>query len=189
MKILTFESFVNESYNKPRAGGKRRWSVKYKKAFKIFETIGYSELTDDMWNNISDILLELQDDGFVVSKDILDVKKVSNKFCNDVVEIDVNKTSMSDFSYSEIEDVFRRLIDYLRPYGWNYSILYFGAYVDAGTKHNYIEFECGGEHRLAKVVDGNIDFKDMTHRSQLDEILQECQAFKISFYQDIIRRY
>ena len=29
--ILTFESFVNESYNKPRAGGKKRWSVKYKK--------------------------------------------------------------------------------------------------------------------------------------------------------------
>jgi hypothetical protein len=114
---------------------------------------------------------------------------VSNKLCNDVVEIVVNKSSMSDFSYSEIEDVFRRLIDYLRPYGWNYSILYFGAYVDVGTKHNFIEFECGGEHRLAKVVDGNKDFKDMTHRSQLDEILQECQSFKICFYQDIIRRY
>ena len=34
MKILNFESFVNESYNKPRAGGKRRWSVKYKKSIK-----------------------------------------------------------------------------------------------------------------------------------------------------------
>ena len=163
--------------------------MKHLKTFKIFETIGYSELTDEMWNEISDILLELKDDGFVVSQDISDVKKVSNKLCNDVIEIVVNKSSMSDFSYSEIEDVFRRLIDYLEPYGWNYSILYFGSYVDAGTKHNYIEFECGGEHLLAKVVDGNIDFKDMTHRSQLDEILQECQSFKISFYQDIIRRY
>ena len=159
--------------------------MKYLKTFKIFETIGYSELTDEMWNEISDILLELKDDGFVVSQDISDVKKVSNKLCNDVIEIVVNKNSMSDFSYSEIEDVFRRLIDYLEPYGWNYSILYFGAYVDGGTKHNYIEFECGGEHLLAKVVDGNKDFKDMTHRSQLDEILQECQSFKISFYQDI----
>jgi hypothetical protein len=160
--------------------------MKYLKTYKIFETIGYSELTDDMWNNISDILLELEDDGFVVSQDISDVEQVSNKLCQDVVEIVVNKTSMSDFSYSEIEDVFRRLIDYLGPYGWNYSILYFGAYVDAGTKHNFIEFECGGEHPLSKVVDGNIDFKDMTHRSQLD-VLQECQAFKIVFYQDIDR--
>jgi hypothetical protein len=30
--ILDFEDFVNESYNKPRAGGKKRWSVKYKKS-------------------------------------------------------------------------------------------------------------------------------------------------------------
>ena len=156
--------------------------MKHLKTFKIFETIGYSELTDEMWNEISDILLELKDDGFVVSQHISDVEKVSNKLCHDVVEIVVNKSSVSDFSYTEVEDVFKRLIDYLEPYGWNYSILYFGAY-------NYIEFECGGEHLLAKVVDGNKDFKDMTHRSQLDEILQECQSFKISFYQDIIRRY
>lgn len=161
--------------------------MKHLKTFKIFETIGYSELTDEMWNEISDILLELEDDGFVVSQHISDVEKVSNKLCNDIIEIVVNKNSMSDFSYSEIEYVFRRLIDYLIPYGWNYSILYFGAYVDAGTKHNYIEFECGGEHHLAKVVKGNRDFKDMTHRSQLNEILQECQSFKICFYQDIDR--
>lgn len=30
--ILTFESFVNESYNKPRANMKKRWTVKYKKS-------------------------------------------------------------------------------------------------------------------------------------------------------------
>ena len=160
--------------------------MKYLKEFKIFETIGYSELTDEMWNELSDILLELKDDGFIVSQHISDVEKVSNKLCHDVVEIVVNKISMSDFSYSEIEEVFKRLIDYLKPYGWNYSILYFGAYVDAGTKHNFIEFECGGEHPLAKVADGNRDFKDMTHRSKLHEILQECQSFKISFYQDIV---
>ena len=163
--------------------------MRYLKSYKLYETIGYSELTDEMWNEISDILLELKDDGFIVSQHISDVEKVSNKLCHDVVEIVVNKISMSDFSYSEVEDVFRRLVDYLKPYGWNYSILYFGAYVDAGTKHNFIEFECGGEHPLAKVADGNRDFKDMTHRSKLHEILQECQAFKICFYQDIIRRY
>jgi hypothetical protein len=43
MKILTFESFVNESYNKPRAGGKRRWSVKYKKSINCSNPKGFSQ--------------------------------------------------------------------------------------------------------------------------------------------------
>jgi hypothetical protein len=156
--------------------------MKYLKEFKIFETIGYSELTDDMWNEISDILLELEDDGFVVSQHISDVEQVSNKLCHDVVEIVVNKTSMSDFSYSEIEEVFRRLIDYLKPYGWNYSILYFG-------KYQFIEFECGGEHTLAKVYSDkfNNSTEEMLYKSQLEKILKEVQSFKISFYQDIDR--
>ena len=87
--------------------------MKHLKTYKIFETIGYSELTDEMWMDISDILLELRDYGFVVSQHISDVERVSNKLCHDVVEIVVNKSSMSDFSYSEVEDVFKRLIDYL----------------------------------------------------------------------------
>ena len=41
--ILTFESFVNESYNKPRAGGKRRWSVKYKKGINCSNPKGFSQ--------------------------------------------------------------------------------------------------------------------------------------------------
>ena len=156
--------------------------MKYLKTFKIFETIGYSELTGEMWNEISDILLELKDDGFVVSQHISDVEKVSNKLCHDVVEIVVNKSSVSDFSYTEVEDVFRRLIDYLEPYGWNYSILYFG-------QHHFIEFECGGEHTLAKVYNPifRSDEEEEMYKSQLEKILKECHAFKISFYQDIDR--
>jgi hypothetical protein len=89
---------------------------------------------------------------------------------------------MSDFSYTEIEDVFRRLIDYLKPYGWNYSILYFG-------KYQFIEFECGGEHPLAKVYSDkfNNSTEEMLYKSQLEKILKEVQSFKISFYQDIDR--
>ena len=156
--------------------------MKYLKEFKIFETIGYSELTDEIWNEISDILLELKDDGFVVTQDILDTKKVSNKLCSDVIEIVVNKTSMLDFSYSEIEEVFKRLINYLKPYGWNYSILYFG-------KYQFIEFECGGEHPLAKVYSDkfNNSTEEMLYKSQLEKILKEVQSFKISFYKDIDR--
>ena len=41
--ILTFESFINESYNKPRSGGKKRWSVKYKKAINCSNPKGFSQ--------------------------------------------------------------------------------------------------------------------------------------------------
>lgn len=37
--ILTFESFVNESYNKPR----ERWSVKYKKKINCSNPRGFSQ--------------------------------------------------------------------------------------------------------------------------------------------------
>jgi hypothetical protein len=159
--------------------------MKHLKTFKIFETIGYSELTDEMWNEISDILLELKDDGFVVSQHISDVKKVSNKLCHDVVEIVVNKSSVSDFSYTEVEDVFKRLIDYLEPYGWNYSILYFPPI----GKYHFIEFKCGGKDPLAKVYNPifRSDEEDEIYKSQLEKKLKECQSFKISFYQDIDR--
>lgn len=159
--------------------------MKHLKTFKIFETIGYSELTDEMWNEISDILLELKDDGFVVSQHISDVEKVSNKLCHDVVKIVVNKSSVSDFSYTEVEDVFKRLIDYLEPYGWNYSILYFPPI----GKYHFIEFKCGGKDPLAKVYNPifRSDEEDEIYKSQLEKKLKECQSFKISFYQDIDR--
>jgi len=41
--ILNFDSFVNESYNKPRAGGKKRWSVKYKKSINCSNQNGFSQ--------------------------------------------------------------------------------------------------------------------------------------------------
>ena len=41
--ILTFESFINETYNKPRAGGKKRWSVKYKKSINCSNPKGFSQ--------------------------------------------------------------------------------------------------------------------------------------------------
>lgn len=40
--ILDWESF-NEGYNKPRAGGKRRWSVKYKKKIDCSHPKGFSQ--------------------------------------------------------------------------------------------------------------------------------------------------
>lgn len=40
--ILDWVSFL-ESYNAPRKGGKRRWSVKYKKSIKCSNPKGFSQ--------------------------------------------------------------------------------------------------------------------------------------------------
>ena len=77
--------------------------MKYLKSYKLFETIGYSELTDDIWNDISYILLELQDDGYQFHKDIHDVLKVSNKLCEDVITISILHGTSYEFNYSSIE--------------------------------------------------------------------------------------
>jgi len=43
LKILDWQSF-NEGYNKPRAGGKRRWSVKYKRKINCSNARGFSQI-------------------------------------------------------------------------------------------------------------------------------------------------
>lgn len=42
--ILTYEEFINESYNKPRKGMKSRWSVKYKKSIDCNNPRGFSQI-------------------------------------------------------------------------------------------------------------------------------------------------
>ena len=151
--------------------------MKHLKKFKLFEN--HSEVTDEIWNDISDILIELEHEGFIVSRDLHDFKKVSNKLCEDVIEIIVNKRTTEYFNYEEIKDTFMRLIDYLEPYGWNYSILYFGDF-------HFIEFECGGKDPLAKVYNPyTIPSVELLNKSELEKTLTDCQAFKICFYQSI----
>jgi len=41
-RIYTWEEF-SESYNEPRAGGKKRWSVKYKKSIDCNNPKGFSQ--------------------------------------------------------------------------------------------------------------------------------------------------
>jgi hypothetical protein len=155
--------------------------MKHIRTFRLFESLdlnsewSQSVLTDEVWSDISDILLELEDDGFVATKHLSDYKKVSNKLCEDVIEIVVNKESLKNFNYEEVKDTFMRLIDYLEPYGWNYSILYFGEF-------HFIEFECGGNDPL--ISQPFVDW-DMVSKSRLEKILKECHAFKICFYQGI----
>ena len=45
--------------------------MRYLKNFKLFETI----ITDDVWDDIDDILLELRDDGYQIHKDYHDCPK------------------------------------------------------------------------------------------------------------------
>jgi hypothetical protein len=155
--------------------------MKHLRTFRLFDSLdlnsewSQSVLTDEVWSDISDILLELEDDGFVATKHLSDYKKVSNKLCEDVIEIVVNKESLKNFNYEEVKDTFMRLIDYLEPYGWNYSILYFGEF-------HFIEFECGGNDPL--ISQPFVDW-DMVSKSRLEKILKECHAFKICFYQGI----
>ena len=159
--------------------------MKYLKTYKLFEDIfeDQSDIPYELWDDISDILIELNHEGFVTSKHFDDVKKVSNKLCEDVIEIVVNKQSTEDFSYDEVEDVFKRLINYLTPYGWNYSILFFPPI----GKYHFIEFECGGKDPLAQAYSPvfNNDTEKMLYKSQLGKTLKECHAFKIVFYQNI----
>lgn len=161
--------------------------MKHLKKFKLFESFidnipsewSQSVLTDEVWSDISDILLELEDDGFVATKHLSDFKKVSNKLCEDVIEIVVNKRSFKYFNYEELKDTFMRLIDYLEPYGWNYSILYFSEF-------HFIEFECDGKDPLSKVYNPyTIPSVELLNKSELEKILKECQSFKICFYQSI----
>ncbi len=87
--ISTFELF--ESYNKPRAGGKRRWSVKYKKKIDCNNPKGFSQKqyckrkrrgghyktesvlfespesqSERIKSYLSQIFLELEDDGYEI---------------------------------------------------------------------------------------------------------------------------
>ena len=42
--IFDFNEFINEAYNKPRAGGKKRWSVKYKRSINCKSpNLGFSQ--------------------------------------------------------------------------------------------------------------------------------------------------
>jgi len=156
--------------------------MRYLKAYESFKDRisgewNQSVLTDEVWNEISDILIELEHEGFIVSRHLHDFKKVSNKLCEDVIEIIVNKHSTEDFNYEEVKDTFMRLVDYLEPFGWNYSILYFES-----KYKRFIEFECGGKDPL--ISQSFVDW-DMVSKSRLEKILKECHAFKICFYQGI----
>jgi hypothetical protein len=148
--------------------------MRYLKTYKIFETIGYSDLTDDIWEDIKDILVELHDDGFFISQDIFDVKKVGNKLCEDVIEIIIDKESKEGFSFKEIEEHTRRLIDYMSD--WKWSLFYL-------DKYDYVEFES------SDVLKNNLstEAERMLYKSLVDKNIQNCITFKIIFYKNISR--
>lgn len=96
--------------------------MRYLKKYKTFE--------NSQFDDISDILLELEDIGFSIQKNSYDCKKITNKLCNDVIEITISKNKhymryggrTSGFKYSEIEDTVDRLVDYMTESGWLFDI-------------------------------------------------------------------
>lgn len=169
--------------------------MRYLKSYKKFETIGYTELTDEIWEDIDDILLELVDVGFFISKDISDVKRIDNKLCEGVIEIIIDHSKPEEyFSFSKIEENVRRLVKYMTEKGWNYSLMCFiGPNLYGG--HSFHTFECGGSHHLAKIKKtfkgGSEEALPKGLRPPSDLIVnaatKKTSAFKIAFYQNIAR--
>ena len=159
---------------------------------ELFETVGNSKLTDEMSKDIKDILLELHDDQFFISQHITDFKKVGNRLCEDVIEIIIDHHTKKSFSFNKIEDYVRRLIDYMSPYKWNYSLFYFGA-------HNFIEFESGGEQLISnkkssieseKILQKSLELDDRSYKVKgISMVPKYCESFKIVFYQNIDHLY
>lgn len=44
MRIFKYDEWLNESYNKPRKGMKRRWSLKYKRSIDCNNPKGFSQI-------------------------------------------------------------------------------------------------------------------------------------------------
>jgi len=141
--ISTFELF--EAYNKPRAGGKRRWSVKYKKKIDCNNPKGFSQKqyckrkrrgghyktesleynhVQEILNNLRDMSLELWDDNFNVQ-----ISEYVMSSDDKYVIINLYKKSNgrelyvsdSSFNWSEIKDTFLQMCDYLYIEGLKFS--------------------------------------------------------------------
>ena len=141
------------------------------KSFESFEKMG-SKLTSEMLEDIKDILLELNDEGFFISKHVSEVRKVGKKIYEDVIEIVIDKDSKVSFSFIDIEDYIRRLIDYMSEHKFNYSLFYFGTY-------DFVEFENDTSDRKSPT-----ESQDILYKSLIYNILKDISAFKIIFYQN-----
>jgi hypothetical protein len=158
--------------------------VKYLKTYKIFETINPG-LTNEVWNDISDILIELEDLGFSITKDWFEVKKVGDKLCDDVIEIIIDSTrpkgryfTKTRFSFTEVEDYIRRLIDYMTLLDWNWSLFYLSTY-------KWVEFETGGSHLLIKKPKFGTPAEESLYKSLVNSTLQSVPVVKLTLYKDI----
>jgi len=147
--------------------------MKYLKKFNESEN-----LTDSVWNDISDILIELEDLGFSITKDWFEVKKVGDKLCDDVIDIIIDLTTKTRFSFTEVEDYIRRLIDYMTLLDWNWSLFYLSTY-------KWVEFEMGGSHLLIKKPKFKTPAEESLYKSLVNNTLQSVPAIKLTLYKDI----
>ena len=154
--------------------------MRYLKSYKLFETTEHTELTDDVWNDISDILLELQDDCYQIHKDVADVLKVSNKLCDDVITIAILHGTSYEFNYSNIEEVLKRLIDYMTEKGWQYSIK---CKTRGGIGiQSYTEIECNGKVLAEKP--GDIVNCQISFFQKIDHVMRSNDEIRDFFIRE-----
>jgi hypothetical protein len=89
--------------------------MKYLKQYRIFE-----DNTQDQYfqmEQIEDILLDISDDGYWV-----DVKDNYKKDIFISICIPKGESDLEGFKFSKIEDVVRRIIDYLPDYKFSFQV-------------------------------------------------------------------
>jgi hypothetical protein len=134
--ISTFELF--EGYNKPRAGGKRRWSVKYKKKINCSNPKGFSQIqyykrkrrgghyktesveilsisspNQELMNVLRDMSLDISDKDLNV--------QIGENVDSDIM-VTICGTGFGfekTFKYSDIKTPFLDIVDYMISEGFN----------------------------------------------------------------------
>ena len=135
--------------------------MKYIKSHKIFESIS-EELED-----LKDICLEMEDDGFNVSfnSSLDDVDRHLLGFDGIQIIISNHVTwshQNTQFEYSKISETLERIISYIVPLGYNYNIEFWRQKFTGG-------YWCS---KKRKSIDG---------RDEIDES-DKCLSYKMKIY-------
>lgn len=165
MRLLNFEFFC-EAYNKPRAGGKRRWSVNYKKKIDCSNPKGFSQKqyckrkrrgghyktesvnNDFIKNTLEHIFLEVSDVSdwfFWVEGDIF----------SNLYEVYISfgdfepyhRENEGEYGYQQkgipenFIDCIRRSIDFMESEGYHQNILFCTEYSSDPGEDDYSDIE------------------------------------------------
>ncbi len=164
--ISSFELF--EGYNKPRAGGKRRWSVKYKKKIDCSNPKGFSQKqyckrkrrgghyktesleynhVQEILNNLKDMSLELWDENFNVQISEYVISPDAKYIIINLYKKSTGRRELyvsgSSFNWIEIKDTLLQMCDYLHSEGLVFSSM--DAFISVKSRDYRCEVGFKGE--------------------------------------------